>query len=128
MNKLDDKLISTARLILYPLKASHAEGMFYGLNDASSYDFTPDIPPLDVAALAERYKRLESRRSPDGQEVWLNWVIAVEGLGFVRTRFVADADEFKGTVSDEYHYSLQFQERCRAVATSSHDGSQRYSR
>jgi len=63
MKELDDKLISTARLILWPLKASHAAGMFYGLNDANGYDFTPDICPLDVAALAERYKRLESRRS-----------------------------------------------------------------
>lgn len=177
MDQLDEKLIKTERLILLPLKANHAEKMFPGLSDVSSYDFTPDSPYQDVAALDERYRRLESRRSPDGQEAWLNWVISsaatreflgyvqftvkpveqralvayfvfaahrrlgiaseairasmaevvasfrvarvdaeidtrnaasialIEKLGFLRTRLVPHADEFKGAVSDEYHYS-----------------------
>ncbi len=172
-----EKIIHTDRLVLYPLKASHAEQMFPGLSDLRSYDFTPDVPYKDVAALAERYQRLEHRLSPDGREKWLNWVIAsattqqllgyvqftvkpfehralvayfvfaahrklgiateairasmsevvasfrlarvdaeidtrnapsialVEKLGFVRTRLVPHADEFKGAVSDEYYYS-----------------------
>jgi ribosomal-protein-alanine N-acetyltransferase len=177
MNQLDEKIIKTGQLILYPLKAEHAEPMFAGLSDLRSYDFTPDVPYNDVAALTERYRRLEHRRSPDGREVWLNWVISsvatqellgyvqftvkpseqralvayfvfpshrkmgvateairaslsevvatfrlacvdaeidtrnaasiavVERLGFVRTRLVPHADEFKGAISDEYHYS-----------------------
>jgi ribosomal-protein-alanine N-acetyltransferase len=28
-----------------------------------------------LAGLRERYQRLESRRSPDGQELWLNWAL-----------------------------------------------------
>ncbi|ASL48145.1 Ribosomal-protein-serine acetyltransferase [Burkholderia sp. AD24] len=177
MDQLDEKLIKTARLILLPLKANHAVEMFRGLSDVSSYEFTPDIPCQDVAALEKRYRRLESRRSPNGQEAWLNWVISsaatreflgyvqftvkpleqralvayfvfvahrqqgiaseairasmaevaegfrlsrvdaeidtrnaasialIEKLGFFRTRLVPHADEFKGAVSDEYHYS-----------------------
>jgi ribosomal-protein-alanine N-acetyltransferase len=177
MNQLDEKVIKTGQLILYPLKAEHAERMFAGLSDLRSYDFTPDVPYNDVAALTERYRRLEHRRSPDGREVWLNWVIGsvavqellgyvqftvklgeqralvayfvfpahrkmgvateairaslsevvtsfrlarvdaeidtrnaasiavVERLAFVRTRLVPHADEFKGAISDEYHYS-----------------------
>jgi ribosomal-protein-alanine N-acetyltransferase len=177
VNQLDEKVIKTGQLILYPLKAEHAERMFAGLSDLRSYDFTPDVPYNDVAALTERYRRLEHRRSPDGREVWLNWVIGsvavqellgyvqftvklgeqralvayfvlpahrkmgvateairaslsevitsfrlarvdaeidtrnaasiavVERLGFVRTRLVPHADEFKGAISDEYHYS-----------------------
>ena len=33
-------------------------------------------------------------------------IALVESLGFVRTRVVEHADEFKGAVSDEYHYSF----------------------
>jgi ribosomal-protein-alanine N-acetyltransferase len=182
MNQLDEKVIETERLVLFPLKALHAEHMFSGLSDFPSYDFTPDMPPKDVAALEERYRRLESRRSPDGGEAWLNWVISsaatqellgyvqftvkpveqralvacfvfaphrksgianeairallqevvanfrlvcveaeidtrniasialIEKLGFLRTRLVPHADEFKGVISDEYHYSYAVSE------------------
>ncbi|WP_297352552.1 GNAT family protein, partial [Paraburkholderia sp.] len=33
-------------------------------------------------------------------------IALVESLGFIRTRLVEHADEFKGAVSDEYHYSF----------------------
>jgi ribosomal-protein-alanine N-acetyltransferase len=60
MNQLDEKVIKTGQLILYPLKAEHAERMFAGLSDLRSYDFTPDVPYNDVAALTERYRRFWS--------------------------------------------------------------------
>lgn len=177
MHALGTKVIDTARFRLYPLQAHHAEPMFAGLNHLASYAFIPDLPPVSVAALAERYARLERRGPPDGSAVWLNWVIGradqaglfgyvqatvlpaeqralvayfvfaphrrqgiaretlqaviaeilagfelrridaeidtrnaasialVESLGFSRTRTVPHADEFKGSVSDEHHYS-----------------------
>jgi ribosomal-protein-alanine N-acetyltransferase len=152
--------------------------MFEGLGDLRGYDYIPDMPPTSVAAVEERYMRLEGQASGDGREVWLNWVIGsideptlygyvqftikpdeqrafiayfvfpryqrqgiaseavtaalssvlatfqilqvdaqidtrnaasialVESLGFIRTRLVEHADEFKGAVSDEYHYSF----------------------
>lgn len=178
MNPLADKIIRTERLILTPLKVDHAAAMFEGLLDADSYAFLPDIPLTDVAALATRYERLQRGRSPDGREIWLNWVIGftdapalcgyvqftvqpyarralvayfvfaasrqrgiaheavaaalaeviahfplahvdaeidtrnaasialIERLGFVRQRLVRNADQFKGVVSDEVHYSI----------------------
>lgn len=182
MGQLDEKTIKTERLVLVPLKAAHAEDMLPGLSDLPSYDFTPDMPFKDVTALEERYRQLESRRSPDGREAWLNWVISsaatqellgyvqftvkpfeqralvayfvfmphrksgiaseairasmsevvayfrlarvdaeidtrntasialMEKLGFLRTRLVPHADEFKGSISDEYHYSYTVQD------------------
>ena len=164
--------------MLSPLTSGHAERMFEGLSDVRGYDYIPDMPPASVAALEERYRRLEGQASGDGREVWLNWVIGsideptlygyvqftisqaeqrafvayfvfpryqrqgiaseavtaalssvlttfqitridaqidtrnaasialVESLGFVRTRLIEQADEFKGAVSDEYHYSF----------------------
>ncbi|MEQ5841853.1 GNAT family N-acetyltransferase [Paraburkholderia acidicola] len=169
--------MSTSRIRLEPLAVSHAATMFDGLSDPACYRYIPDEPPGNVEDLAARYRMLERRRSPDGTEAWLNWVLIdldgkahgyaqatvdlnskeawvayfvfstsqrqgyakealggllpalreaydiarfnaaidtrnvasirlVESLGFVLTQVVKNADEFKGSVSDEYHYSL----------------------
>lgn len=39
------------------------------------YEFTEDEPPRSVEALRDRYTALARRRSPDGAEIWLNWVV-----------------------------------------------------
>jgi RimJ/RimL family protein N-acetyltransferase len=49
--------------------------LFPLLADRQIYRFISDEPPVSVAALAERYRRLETRRSPDGSQQWLNWAI-----------------------------------------------------
>lgn len=67
--------IVTARLALEPMKREHAEAMFPVLADARLYEFTGDAPPPSVASLEATYAFRESRRSPDGRELWLNWVI-----------------------------------------------------
>ncbi len=61
--------------ILRPLTAEHADALFPILRDAHLWRFTEQEPPKTLAALSERYSRLESRRSPDGQELWLNWAL-----------------------------------------------------
>jgi len=70
-----DARISTARLELAPLAREDAEELFSVLSDLSLYDYTHDAPPVSLSALRERYAYLESRRSPDGTEAWLNWVL-----------------------------------------------------
>ncbi|PLZ03894.1 GNAT family N-acetyltransferase [Burkholderia sp. WAC0059] len=173
----DSSVLSTARLQLEPLVAAHTAAMFDGLLDPAGYRYIPQEPPASVEALASRYRQLESRRSPDGAEAWLNWALLgpdgrahgyvqatvglesreasiayfvfatsrrqgfagealrvllpalrdaygtarfhaeidtrnvasirlVESLGFSVARYVEQADAFKGSVSDEYHYSL----------------------
>jgi len=44
------------------------------------HEFTGGAP-LDAAALTERYARLAARRSPDGRQLWGNWVMRVRGTG-----------------------------------------------
>src|SRR5882672_11356745 len=66
--------LATSRLLLEPLTAGHAEALFALLSDAALYTYLPGEPPVSVEALRERYRRLEARRSPDGSELWLNWV------------------------------------------------------
>lgn len=152
--------------------------MFDGLGHHASYRYIPEEPPSSLEELKARYKKLESRRSPDRKEAWLNWALIdvggnahgymqatidlisqeawiaylvvpssqrrgyacealskllpalretydittfhaeidtrnvasirlVESLGFECDRLVENADAFKGSVSDEFHYSLE---------------------
>jgi len=69
------KLPERRRVTLEPLTAAHAAELFPLLADPRVYRFIPNEPPASVAALAERYQRLETRRSPDGSQHWLNWAI-----------------------------------------------------
>jgi RimJ/RimL family protein N-acetyltransferase len=63
------------RIRLEPLTAAHAAELYTALRDPDIYTFIPDQPPASLAALTERYRRLESRCSPDGSQQWLNWVV-----------------------------------------------------
>jgi RimJ/RimL family protein N-acetyltransferase len=65
-------------LTLEPQTAAHAEEMFALLSDAALYRYE-NQPPPSLEWLRERFTKLESRRSPDGRQRWLNWVIRLPG-------------------------------------------------
>jgi ribosomal-protein-alanine N-acetyltransferase len=67
--------IVTPTLTLEPLLASHADAMFELLSDQAIYQYLDYAPPASAEYLRGVYARLEARRSPDGSEAWLNWVI-----------------------------------------------------
>jgi len=67
--------IVTPALTLEPLLASHAEEMFALLSDDEIYRYLDYAAPASADYLRGVYQRLESRRSPDAREAWLNWVI-----------------------------------------------------
>ncbi len=84
--------LSTARLILQPQVARHAEEMFAVLDDPALYEFE-NAPPESIDWLRARFARLESRRSADQSQHWLNWVIARgDGalIGFVQATVFPD--------------------------------------
>jgi ribosomal-protein-alanine N-acetyltransferase len=68
-------LIHTPRLRMEPLEETHAIDLFDGLRDEALYEFIGEQPPESVETLRERYRRLASRTSPDGEEAWLNWAL-----------------------------------------------------
>lgn len=67
--------ILTARLNQVPMSSAHAGIMFPILSDQKLYKFTGGSPPASEESLAGIYASRESRRSPDGHELWLNWLI-----------------------------------------------------
>jgi len=76
------RTIKAARIELEPQVVSHAEEMFEVLSDPAIYEYENE-PPRSLDWLRERFRKLESRRSPDGAQHWLNWVIRVEGSGLI---------------------------------------------
>lgn len=80
------KTLHAGAIILEPLCASHADEMFRVLADPAIYEFENE-PPESVLSLQDRYTRLESRASPEGDQQWLNWVVRLssgELAGFVQ--------------------------------------------
>ena len=67
--------IATSRLDLIPLIAADADDLYPILRDPSLQRFTGEIPPADVEAVRSGFARWEARRSPEGTELWLNWVL-----------------------------------------------------
>ena len=64
--------------------------MFEVLSDAAIYEFE-NAPPASAEFLVHRYERLESRRSANGSELWLNWVIRLPSgalAGYVQATVV----------------------------------------
>jgi len=85
-------VIRTARLSLEPLTVAHAPAMFALLGDPAIYTYLDYGPPASLEHLQRVYAQLETRRSPDGGEEWLNWVVLHEGvpIGVVQATIYAD--------------------------------------
>lgn len=96
-------VIRTRRLTLEPQLATHAEGMFFVLSDPAIYEYE-NAPPASVEWLRQRFTKLESRRSLDGTEQWLNWVIRLpsnELIGYVQATVVANETTASATIAYE---------------------------
>ena len=72
--------LATSELVLEPLVTAHAEAMFDVLGDPALYRYIDEAAPASVDHLRRLYTRLEARLSPDGSQVWLNWVVRRPGL------------------------------------------------
>lgn len=78
--------VGATRLILEPQMASHATEMFAVLSDPAIYTYE-NSPPSSREWLRTRFEKLESRRSPDGSQLWLNWVVRLRSgqlIGYVQ--------------------------------------------
>ncbi len=85
--------LTTLRLDLFPLRPDDADEMVAVLADPRLYEFTGGRPPSS-AELRERYERQTVGRSPDGTEVWLNWIVRRrpqgDAIGFVQATIAVD--------------------------------------
>lgn len=86
--------LSSRRLRLEPLVEAHAERLFPLLADEELYRHLDHGPPADLARLQEVYRQLQQRRSPEGDELWLNWVLCgiddADAVGYVQATVMGD--------------------------------------
>ena len=66
------------RLTLILVTRHHAPDMYPILADTSLYQFTGGQPPRNVDAVERWFSDLESRKSPDGTQRWLTWVVQLK--------------------------------------------------
>jgi RimJ/RimL family protein N-acetyltransferase len=67
-------VLHSPRLRLTPLGPQDADELFSLLDDTRLHSFTGGSP-LSLEDLRARYAALTSRHSPDGRELWLNWIV-----------------------------------------------------
>jgi RimJ/RimL family protein N-acetyltransferase len=65
---------TTSRLAVEPITSASAAELFDVLDDAALHAFTGG-EPLALDELTARYARLAARSSPDGTQVWANWLL-----------------------------------------------------
>ena len=110
------RAIATTRLHLHPQMACHAEEMFAVLSDPAIYEYE-NAPPESIEWLRARFARLEARRSADGTEQWLTWVIARRDgalIGFVQATVHHDGQAAIAYVLNSRHWG----HGCASEATS----------
>jgi ribosomal-protein-alanine N-acetyltransferase len=102
--------------------------MFALFADPEVWTYVDSPPPDTLEALAARYRRLESRRSSDGAELWLNWAVRTEAvIGFVEATvrapsrieiayFIGKRYWFRGFATDAVRTMLTFLARRFAYA------------
>ncbi len=82
MPRIDpERTLETPRLLLEPLVVGHATALFEAHQAPDLYTYIPQDPPSSLEALTTRFSALASRRSPDGQEDWLNWALRQHATG-----------------------------------------------
>lgn len=67
-------VLTTERLRIEPLRSQHAGMVYESLQESQIYSYIPEDPPTK-SDLQRRYDYLENACSPDGTELWLNWVV-----------------------------------------------------
>jgi len=79
--------ITAAELVLQPLTVADADTMFGVLSDPQVYRYLDYGAPPSVEHLRDVYAKLARRKSPDGSQLWLNWVVRQPGatpMGYVQ--------------------------------------------
>jgi len=109
-------VLSADGFVLEPQTALHAAALFALLQDPAIYRHENEPPPA-FDAFRERLQRLEWRRSPDGRQAWLNWIVRCgdgEVAGYVQATVHDTGDAWVAYVLGSPFWGRGL--GCRAVA------------
>lgn len=81
--------------------------MFDVLSDEAIYRYLDEAAPASVEHVRSVYAKREVRRSPDGSEGWLNWVVRAHGrqlVGLVQATVFAPGSAWIAYVFSSKHW------------------------
>ena len=108
------QVVSVPGVLLEPLVEAHADELFALLSDPALYEHLDYGPPASVEHLRESYRRLEARRSPDGNQQWLNWLVRLpdgQPVGYVQATVLASGVTWVAYVLGAEHWGKGFARR-----------------
>ncbi|MDE2868705.1 MAG: GNAT family N-acetyltransferase [Chloroflexota bacterium] len=73
-----DWTLETDSLRLTPMVECDTDALFRLLKDPEIHVFTGGHPPASADDVRAKIRRRESRRSPAGDELWLNWTLRLK--------------------------------------------------
>jgi RimJ/RimL family protein N-acetyltransferase len=101
------QVLRAGELVLEPLVVAHADAMFAVLREPALYRYLDAPAPPSVDHLRCVYARQQRRRSPDGTQTWLNWVVRPGGadpIGFVQATITPARTAWVGFVFSSAHW------------------------
>jgi ribosomal-protein-alanine N-acetyltransferase len=101
------RALVTAELVLEPLVVAHAEAMFEVLSEAELFRYLDHPAPPSLEHLRNVYAQVEGRKSPDGSQLWLNWVVRRPGeapMGYVQATVTSHGAAWIGFVFSSRHW------------------------
>jgi RimJ/RimL family protein N-acetyltransferase len=99
--------LHTASLTLEPLTVAHADEMYGVLAEARLYEHLDYGPPPSLEHVRSVYARQAPGRSPDGRQLWLNWLLRLNGaglIGYVQATVTPAADAWVAYVLASAHW------------------------
>ncbi len=106
--------VGSPSFTLEPRTVAHAEELFAVLSDPTLYRYLDEDPPASVEALRLKLARSESRKSPDGSEHWLNWVVRndfKQVVGYVQATVHPNSEANVAYVIGTAHWGRGFAHR-----------------
>ena len=111
-----DWTLETDSLRLTPMVECDTDALFRLLKDPEIHVFTGSHPPESADDVRVKIRRRESRRSPAGDELWLNWTLRLKTdqsvVGYVQ------AGVKQGKADIAWVVGVQFQRRVYASEAS----------
>ncbi len=112
-----ETILETQRLLLEPLKRTHAVKMYYLLQDERIYEYIPALAPASLEILEQRYQKLETRLSPDGTEAWLNWAVYIKEYeayaGYIEATVLPEVAKIAYVLAPKYWKQGYAYEACK---------------
>ena len=97
-----------------------APELFALLEEPALHEFSTDPPPSSSHEVRERIRRWETRRSPTGDDLWLNWTLRLKSrgiaVGYVQATVYDDAAELAWVIGAPFQRQGYATEASQCVA------------